>query len=212
MGSKLEHFTTNETYQPTNQPTTISIKRGKKQSLFLYGIDDNMHPQKQKSKVSHENVIGKPKHFHWKPMCNEQLETLMITFPSSTLKEITKKFIINNSTLELRFIQVYSHLCHLHKKNVNLVKNINSSLNMETSTNTNVGLNDIPQTHSLEKYSHENPQFDILTCNNPMKPSHIEQPSSTINVHNTLISNIIHENILTTLENPSPHHDKYFQQ
>jgi hypothetical protein len=45
-----------------------------------------------------------------------------------------------------------------------------------------------------------------------MKPSHIEQPSSTINVHNTLISNIIHENILTTLENPSPHCDKYFQQ
>jgi hypothetical protein len=99
-----------------------------------------MHPQKQKSKVSHENVIGKPKHFHWKPMRNEQLETLMITFPSSTLKEITNKFIINNSTLELRFIQVYSHLCHLHKKNINLVKNINSSLNMETSTNTNVGL------------------------------------------------------------------------
>jgi hypothetical protein len=45
-----------------------------------------------------------------------------------------------------------------------------------------------------------------------MKPSHIEKPSSTINVHNTLTSNIIHENILTTLENPSLHHDKYFQQ
>ncbi len=45
-----------------------------------------------------------------------------------------------------------------------------------------------------------------------MEPLHIEQPSSTINVHNTLISNIIHENILTTLENPLPHHDKYFQQ
>ncbi len=51
-----------------------------------------------------------------------------------------------------------------------------------------------------------------------MKPLHIEQPSSTINVHNTLTSNIIHENILTTLENPSPlgnpslHCDKYFQQ
>jgi hypothetical protein len=45
-----------------------------------------------------------------------------------------------------------------------------------------------------------------------MEPLHIEQPSSTINVHNTLTSNIIHENILTTLENPSPHHDKYFQQ
>ncbi len=47
---------------------------------------------------------------------------------------------------------------------------------------------------------------------------HIEQPSSTINVHNTLTSNIIHENILTTLgnllplENPSLHCDKYFQQ
>jgi hypothetical protein len=45
-----------------------------------------------------------------------------------------------------------------------------------------------------------------------MKPLHIEQPSSTINVHNALTSNIIHENILTTLENPSPHRDKYFQQ
>jgi len=47
---------------------------------------------------------------------------------------------------------------------------------------------------------------------------HIEQPSSTINVHNTLTSNIIHENILTTLENLSPLEnpslqcDKYFQQ
>jgi hypothetical protein len=45
-----------------------------------------------------------------------------------------------------------------------------------------------------------------------MKPSHIEQPSSTINVHSTLTSNIIHENILIALENPSPHRDKYFQQ
>jgi hypothetical protein len=45
-----------------------------------------------------------------------------------------------------------------------------------------------------------------------VEPSHIEQQSSTINVHNTLTSNIVHENILTTLENPSPHHDKYFQQ
>ncbi len=42
----------------TNQPTTMSIKQqGQKQSLFLYGIDDNMHPEKQKSEVSHENVI-----------------------------------------------------------------------------------------------------------------------------------------------------------
>jgi hypothetical protein len=45
-----------------------------------------------------------------------------------------------------------------------------------------------------------------------VQPSHIEQPSSTINVHNTLTSNIIHEYILITLENPSPHRDKYFQQ
>jgi hypothetical protein len=45
-----------------------------------------------------------------------------------------------------------------------------------------------------------------------MEPSHIEQPSSTINVHNTLTSNIIHENLLTALENPSPHRDKCFQQ
>jgi hypothetical protein len=73
-------------------------------------------------------------------------------------------------------------------------------------------VNDIPQPHSLEQHSHENPQFVILTCNNLMQPLHIEQPSSTINVHNTLTSNIIHENILTTLEHSSPHHDEYFQQ
>jgi hypothetical protein len=120
-------------------------------------------------------------------MHNEQLENLMITFPSSTLKDIANKFLINKSTLELRFTQVYSHLHHLHKKNVNLVKYINSCLNnIETSTNTNVGLNDIPQTRSFKQHSHENPQFDILTCNDLVEPSHIEQPSSTINVHNTL--------------------------
>jgi hypothetical protein len=34
-------------------------------------------------------------------MHNEQLENLMITFPSSTLKDIVNKFTINNSTLEL---------------------------------------------------------------------------------------------------------------
>jgi hypothetical protein len=69
----------------TNQPTSMSIKqRGQKWSVSLYGIDDNMHPQKIKSEVSHENVIEKPKHFHRKPMHNEQLEILMITFPSST--------------------------------------------------------------------------------------------------------------------------------
>ncbi len=66
----------------------MSIKqRGQKWSLFLlYGIDDNMHSKKQKNEVSHENVIEKPKHFHWKPMHNEQLKKLMTTFPSSTLK------------------------------------------------------------------------------------------------------------------------------
>jgi len=53
-------------------------------------------------------------------MHNEQLENLMITFPSSTIKDIANNFFINNSTLELKFTQVYSHLCHLHKKNVNL--------------------------------------------------------------------------------------------
>jgi hypothetical protein len=82
-------------------------------------------------------------------MHNEQLENVTTTFPSSTLNNIANKFFINNSTLELRFTQVYSHLCHLHKKNVNLVKNINSCLsNIEISTNINVGLKDIPQTHS----------------------------------------------------------------
>jgi hypothetical protein len=49
-------------------------------------------------------------------MHNEQLEILMITFPSFTLKNIANKFFINNYTLEFTFIQVYSHLCHLHKK------------------------------------------------------------------------------------------------
>jgi hypothetical protein len=89
---------------------------------------------------------------------------------------------------------------------------MNSFLNnIETSTNTNVALNDIPQTRSLEQHSHENPQVDILTCNNHVEPSHIKQPSSTIIVHNTLTSNILHENILTTLKNPSPLHDKYIQ-
>jgi hypothetical protein len=146
-------------------------------------------------------------------MHNEQLKNLLITFPSSTLKDITSKFHINNSTLKLKFTQAYYHLHHLHKKNVNLVKNINFCLNnIQTSTNTNVGLNDISQTHSLKQHSHENPQFDILTCNNPMEPLHIEQPSSTINVHNTLTSNIIHESILTILENLSPRRDKCFQQ
>jgi hypothetical protein len=45
-----------------------------------------------------------------------------------------------------------------------------------------------------------------------VEPSHIEQPFSTINVHNIVTSNIIYENILTTLENPSFHRDKYFQK
>jgi hypothetical protein len=158
----------------TNQPTTMSIKqRGKKRSLFLYGIDDNMHPHKQKYEVSHENVIEKPTNFHWKPMHNEQLKNLMITFPSSTLKYITNKIFINNSTLELRFTRVYFHLHHLYKKNVNLVKNINSCLNnIATSTNTNFTLNDIPQINSFKQHSHENPQFDILTCNKPMIIAH----------------------------------------
>ncbi len=71
-------------------------------------------------------MIDKPKHFHWQPMHNEQLKKLMTTFPSSTFKDIANKCLINNSTLELRFTQVYSHLRHLHKKNTNLVKNINS--------------------------------------------------------------------------------------
>ncbi len=142
----------------TNQPTIMSIKQQGQKRLSLYGIDDNMHPQKQKFEVSHENVIENPKHFHWKPVHNEQLENLMITFPSSTLKDISNKFLINNSTLELRFTQAYSHLCHLHKKNVNLGKNINSCLNnIKTSANTIFSFNDIPQTHPLKQHSHENP-------------------------------------------------------
>jgi len=59
----------------TNQPTKMSIKqRGQKQSLYLCGINDNTHPQKQKYEVSHEKVIEKPKHLYWKPMHNEQLK------------------------------------------------------------------------------------------------------------------------------------------
>jgi hypothetical protein len=70
-----------------------------------------------------------------------------------------------------------------------------------------------PQTHFLKQHSYKNSKFAIPTCNNLMEPLYIEQTSSTINVHNTLISNIIHENIyLTRLKNPSFHHDKYFQQ
>ncbi len=45
-----------------------------------------------------------------------------------------------------------------------------------------------------------------------MEPLHIEQPFSTINVHNTLTSNIIHEFFLITSKNPSPHRDKYYKQ
>jgi len=44
----------------TNQSTIMSIKQPyQKWSLSFYKIDDNMHPQKQKSKVSQENVIKK---------------------------------------------------------------------------------------------------------------------------------------------------------
>jgi len=42
----------------TNQSRTISIKQqGKKWSLLLYGINNNMHTKKQKYEISHENVI-----------------------------------------------------------------------------------------------------------------------------------------------------------
>jgi len=95
----------------------------------LYGIDDNMHPQKIiyiyiYIERSHENVIDKPKYFHWKPMHNEQLKNLMITSPYSTLKDITNKFFINNSTLELRFTQAYYHLHHFHTKKCKSCKKI----------------------------------------------------------------------------------------
>jgi hypothetical protein len=56
-----------------------------------------------------------------------------------------------------------------------------------------------------------NGHYEPITFYN-VELSHIEQPSSTINVHNKLTSNIVYENVLTTFENPSPHHDKYFQQ
>jgi hypothetical protein len=145
----------------TNQSTKMSIKQwGQKWFLPLYGIDDNMHPcQKQKFEVSHENVIEKPKRFHWN-WCTMTIKKINDYISIFHLKKYNTNFFINNSTSELRYIQVYSHLCHLHKKNVNIVKNINSCLNnIESSTNPNVGFNDIPQTHSLEQHSHENPQY-----------------------------------------------------
>jgi hypothetical protein len=81
MGSRPKHIITKETYQPIKNN---SIKqRGQKWFLPLYGIDNKMHTWKQKYEISHENVIEKPKHFHWKPMHNEQLKSLMTTFPSS---------------------------------------------------------------------------------------------------------------------------------
>ncbi len=101
----------------TNQPTTMSIKQwGQKRSLSLYGIDDNMHPQKQKFEVSHENVIEKLKHFHSKSMHNEQLNFFNDYISFFHFKKYNKQIFINNSTLELRFTQVYFHLRHLHKK------------------------------------------------------------------------------------------------
>jgi len=95
MGSRPEHVTINKTYQPTNN----KVKNDFYLCMELMII---CTPQKQKFEVSHENVIENPIHFHWKPMHNEQLENLMITFPSSTF------------TLKLRFSQVYIHLHHLH--------------------------------------------------------------------------------------------------
>jgi hypothetical protein len=49
MGNRPKHITTNKTYQPIKKN---SIKQqGKKWSPPLYGIYDNMHPQKKKKKV-----------------------------------------------------------------------------------------------------------------------------------------------------------------
>jgi hypothetical protein len=99
----------------TNQPTKMSVKQWAKKYLYLCMELMIICTHKNKFfEVAHENVIEKPKHFHWKSMHNEQLENLMITFPSSTLKDIANKFLIKNSTLELIFIQVYFHLRHLH--------------------------------------------------------------------------------------------------
>ncbi len=87
----------------TNQPTTMSIKQGgQKRSLSLYGIDDNMHPQRQKFEVSHENVIEKPKHFHWKPMHNEQLENLLITFFFFHFKRYNKQILYQIFHLKIK--------------------------------------------------------------------------------------------------------------
>jgi hypothetical protein len=92
-------------------------------------------------------VIEKPKTFHWKPMHNEQLKKFNDYISIFHLKRYSKQISYQQFHLELKFIQVCSHLRHLHFKNVNIVKNINTCLNnIETSTNTN----DISQTHFLE--------------------------------------------------------------
>jgi hypothetical protein len=101
----------------TNKLRALSIGQGQlKQPLPLYDIDVVVHFQKQKFQASHANVIKKIKHFHWKVIHDKEFKNLMITIPSLSLNNVSNKFIVNNPILELKFIQIYLRLCHIHKK------------------------------------------------------------------------------------------------
>jgi hypothetical protein len=132
----------------TNKLRALSIGQQAqlKRPLPLYNIDVVTHLKKQKIQALHANVILKIKHFHWKVIHDKEFKNLMITFPSFTLNNVANKFLVNNPILELKFIQIYFHLYHIHKLKKILTKNINSYLNnIQTSTNTcvNVNLNSI---------------------------------------------------------------------
>jgi hypothetical protein len=59
------------------------VQHGKKRYFLLHDINDVMHSQKHKTQTSHEHV-NKPRHFHWQPIHDNELEHLMITCPLST--------------------------------------------------------------------------------------------------------------------------------
>jgi hypothetical protein len=99
-----------------------------KKGLPLHDINDVMHSQKHKTQISHEHVhVHKPKHFHWQPIHNNELEHLITTCPLSTSKDTTNKILVNNSILELQFTQVCHHLHHITQKKI-VAKTTNFSL------------------------------------------------------------------------------------
>jgi hypothetical protein len=61
------------------------------------------------------NYSHRPIHVWSKKLCDMFLNKWCF-HKSSTLKNITNKFFINNSTLELKFTQIYYHVHHLHTK------------------------------------------------------------------------------------------------